>query len=253
MLNWEYFNASDSSRTTVPVQDMVGPFFTIGPDASPYTLSSGNVDYLFQEVNLDYGILVNFGKSTKTNLFVGVGYDYIKQTLTSKYWNADETVSRTIVSPSSFSGAGPQVGMNFDYTIVDGFKLSGQSMASLLIGTMKNSTTYKSVSPLLGALGISPPNRQTTTVDSRTQLVPAFEGKLGLAYEVLFYDNYMFKIDGGYQAQVYLNAIQSVDMGSEVPLNSIAATTVGVYARTFQRTLSNFALAGPYLKIAFGF
>lgn len=253
MFNWQYFHSSDSTTTTVPVTDMVGPFFEIGPDAAPYTISTGHAHFLFNEANIDYGVLVNFGSRAQANLFAGVSYAYIKQVVVGQYSNSTGTFTRGIKSPSRFSGAGPQVGVNFAYRIAKGFHLAGDATAAVLVGTMQNHTTYTSNSPLLTGLGITPPNTQTTHVASRTQVVPAFEGKLGFAYAYNYRQHYMISLEAGYQAQVYINAIQSVDMGSEVTLNSIAPPTVGVYARTFQRTLSDFALAGPYLTLTLGF
>lgn len=253
MLNWERLHAEDSNSKTVAAADMVGPFFEIGPDATPYSTATGKVDFHFDEVSLDYGVLVNFGSRTQTNFFAGVSYVSIKETLTSEYISSGGSFTRTITSPSKFQGAGPQLGMNFSYDIASGFRLVGDGAAALYVGPMKNSTTYDSTSPLLAPLGISPSNVQGTTVGSRTQVVPGFEGKLGFAYCYNFAEHYMFSLEAGYEAQIYLNAIQSVDMGSEVTLNTIAAPSVGVYARTFQRTLSNFALAGPYLTLSLGF
>lgn len=253
MLNWEHFHSRDSASKTVHTQNMVGPFFTIGPDASPYNEAHGHVHFRFEEINLDYGILVNFGDRAKTNLFAGVSYAYIKQTLTSKYSSPGDTYTRSIRTPSRFSGVGPQVGLNFSYRIVEGFHLAGNAMASLFVGSMKNHTIYESVSPLLGPLGITPPNRQKTKTARKTQVVPGLEGKLGLAYSYSFLKHYMVSIEAGYEAQIYFNAIQATDMGSEVPLNTVQAPTVGVYARTFQENLSNFALAGPYATVNLAF
>jgi hypothetical protein len=45
-------------------------------------------------------------------------------------------------------------------------------------------------------------------------------------------------------------------MGSEVALNAIGglgSASTGVYARTFERVVSDFGLAGPYVKIDIGF
>lgn len=253
MLNWEHFHSTTSSSVTVPGEDMLGPFFTIGPDASPYNIASGKVSFHFEEVSLDYGMFVSFGDRVQTNLFAGVSYAYIKQSLTSNYSSSDGTDTRSISTPSSFSGAGPQAGLSFTYRFIDGFHLVGDAAASLLVGSMKNHTTFKSVSPLLDGLDITPSNTQTTQIAKRTQVVPGFEGKLGLGYTYNFCKHYMFTLEAGYEAQIYLNAIQSTDMGSEVPLNTVEPTTVGVFARTFQRNLSNFALAGPYVTVNLGF
>jgi len=251
--NWQHFHSSDSTTKTVPSSDMVGPFFEIGPDAAPYNTATGHAHFLLNEANIDYGILVNFGSRAQANLFAGVSYAYIKEVVVGQYSNPTNTFTRTIKSPSNFSGAGPQVGVNFAYRIAKGFHLAGDASAAILVGKMKNHTSYSSNSPLLAGLNITPPNSQSTHVAIRTQVVPAFEGKLGFNYVYNYYKHYMVSLEAGYQAQVYINAIQSTDMGSEVTLNTVAAPTVGVYARTFQRTLSDFALAGPYLTLTLGF
>ncbi|MBS0620715.1 MAG: hypothetical protein JSS61_04580 [Verrucomicrobia bacterium] len=252
-LNWERFHASDSASKKVSSNNMIGPFFEIGPDASVYKKAHGNVSFHFDEVNLDYGIFMNFGERLQTNLFAGVSFARIKQTLTSKYSNYSGSIRRTIKTPSSFMGAGPQLGLEFGYKIVEGFHLNGKARASLFIGTQKNHTSYKSFDPALGGLGITPPNKQSTQVSNATQIVPGLEGALGLSYVFSFRKHYMVKLEAGYQAQVYIDSIQSVDIGSEVNTPPVAPDTVGVFARTFEKHLNNFALSGPYALIVLGF
>ncbi len=87
-------------------------------------------------------------------------------------------------------------------------------------------------------------------------MAPAFEGKLGIGYDFTWGTCCNINLEAGYQAQIYMNSIRSVDMGSEVALGafgSVGSGDVGVYARTFQRTVSDFALAGPYVKLDVGF
>ncbi len=253
ILNWEHFYSKDTASYVVATNDMVGPFFEIGPDAALYTETKGHATFHFDGVNLDYGVFVNFGECLKTNLYAGVNGVHIKQTMFSEYSNADKTVVRSIEVPSSFIGAGPQVGLDFAYLIMDDFTFTGATKASLLVGTQKNHTTYQALSPALSLLDITPPNTQHISVHKRTQLVPAFEGRLGLAYAYTFCNDFTVSLEAGYQAQVYFNALQSVDMGSEVNTPPVAPDTIGVFARTFHRTISNFALAGPYLALNVGF
>ncbi|MCH9621643.1 MAG: hypothetical protein S4CHLAM20_10680 [Chlamydiia bacterium] len=252
-LNWERFCTKYSNSVSVPTQDMLGPFFTIGPDASPYTSAKGTVHFHFTEIHVDYGMLVNYGNRLCTNMFAGLSYTFLNQTLISSYSNTAQSISRSITVPSRFSGVGPQGGMHFIYNIVKDFNLTGEGIGTLLIGSINNNTTYRSISPLLPGLGINPPNTQTTSVSTQTHLVPAFKGALGLSLLKDLNNRFSSCIEAGYKAEIYLDVIQSVDMGSEVPLNSIADTTVGVYARTFQRNLSNFALAGPYINLELKF
>lgn len=258
MLNWErYHSPTDSGSLTVDsTNNMVGTFFEIGPDASVYKKATGTVKFHFDEVNLNYGTFVQFGDLLQMNFFGGVSFGRIVQHRFTTIADLPERVVRTLDVPTQFTGAGPQLGFDFDYKIQCGFRFVGNARSSLFVGTFKNSTTYSTQSYVLGLLGDQNPNIQTTTVYNKGGVVPGLEGKLGVAYEHLFDGNYWLKVEAGYQAQVYVNAIRSVDMGSEVSLaaaGSVGSAATGVYARTFDRTVSDFALAGPYATLDFGF
>lgn len=251
--NYERFHACDTACVNVGSENMVGPFFEIGPDASAYSLAEGRVNFQLDEVNGTYGQNVNFGSRLRTTLFAGVSFARIKENLTFTYSNTDGTITRTIQIPSQFSGAGPQFGIDFIYHIICGLQFTGKATASLLTGKSKNHTCYTSISPFLELFDQPSPNEQSTSVCNRTQVVPVFNERIGAAYAYEFCNHYLIKIEVGYQAQIYLGALQSVDIGSEVVTPPILPDTVGVFARTFQRTISNFALAGPYVTLDLGF
>jgi Legionella pneumophila major outer membrane protein precursor. len=155
--------------------------------------------------------------------------------------------------PSTFVGAGPRLGLDFSYDAYKGFQLTGEAAASLLMGTLKNHTRYESLSPYLATLGIDPLNEQSISADNKMQLIPSFGGRLGVAYCVTFCNSCTIKVEAGYEARVYINAIQSVDISSVAISSPVLIDNVGVFARTFDRTLSNFGLAGPYLALKIGF
>lgn len=252
-LNWERFQSSDTAAKQVATTDMIGPLFEIGPDADVYKKSDGKVTFDFNTASLLAGVFVDFGNRLHTNLLGGIGFSRIKQTLFSRYSNLDGQTVRTITVPSTFTGAGPQVGLDFACNLYKGFKLTGEFFGSLFVGTQKNQNDYSSLSPALPILGAVSPNNQSTTVSNSTQIIPGLESKLGLCYEVTFKDHYTFKIEAGYKAEIYINAIQSIDMGSEVINIPADPVSVGVFARTFDQTISNFGLAGPYASVVFGF
>lgn len=254
MINWERFKSCSSSCVKVPLTtDMVGPFFEIGPDAKTYRNATGNVQFIFDQLNVDYGQLVDFGDYVKANLFGGVGFTQVKQNLFSTYSSSDANYERTICTPISFIGAGPQVGADFCYELFCDVSLEGQALGSLFVGRAKNHTSYVATFTSDFGTGAKSPNNQSTTVCNRSLLVPAFQQSLGVAYEHTFCDDYFVKIAVGYQAQVYLNALQSTDIGSEVVTPPVIPDVVGVFARTFQRTVSNFSLAGAYITLDLGF
>ncbi len=258
MLNWERYHTSSDSSSLIAasVNDMVGTFFEIGPAASPYKMGRGTVKFHLDEVSLDYGTFVQFGDLLRMNLFSGVSFSRIHQYRLTTLSDFPGTIVRTLNVPSEFMGAGPELGLQFYYQIIQGFQLVGNGRATLFVGTFENSTTFTTTSPDLTTLGDQNPNIQTTSVYNKNGIVPGLEGKLGLAYEYSFNCHSMFKIEAGYQAQIYLNSIRSIDMGSEVtlgPVGAVGTSTTGVYARTFDRMVSDFAIAGPYGAIHFAF
>lgn len=253
MANWQRFRSSRCAAENVGSNNMIGPFFEIGPDAALYTLADGKVRFAFDEANIDYGLLVDCGPDLEATLFGGIGIVRIEECLTSHFSNVAGTVARTINVPSTFVGAGPQFGFESSYYLTRSFSFAGKANISLLCGRLKNHTTYLALSPALAELDITPPNKQRTCVDTRFGVVPGIEEKMGITYSRTLRDDYFMDITVGYQVQLFVNALQSVDMGSEVVTPPVAPDTVGVFARTFQRTMSNFALAGPYLTFDFAF
>jgi hypothetical protein len=252
-LNYTHFNSTThSGLLSVGTGFMLGPFFAVGPDSSAFTEAKGHVKFQFDAFNLDYGLCIEFGDYLRTNFFAGIGGMRIQENLKSLYANSDGNVTRQIKVPTKFEGLGPQVGIDFAYDFWSGFKFTGSGLATLFVGGLSNHTLYRSTSPELIILGAPPVNNQFTTVKNRTGVVPGFEAKLGLGYSFEMC-NFAIDIDAGYEVLLYLNALQSIDIGSEVVTRPLSTETSGVYARTFQRTLSNFALSGPYLRIAVAF
>lgn len=249
-LNWEHFASTTcASHTVTDTHNMIGPFSAIGPDDAEYKRADAHVKFTFDEVNARYGQFVNFGDFLHTYLFAGIGIARLTQCMATIFSNGD-TVSRTFLTPASFTGAGPEFGFDLSYTIIKGLQLTGQSVVSLLMGTMKNHSAYVSMSPAIVALGNPEPNVQGTTVEKRTQMVPLFTERLGLAYQFCCCDGRCaLQLEFGYEAKILLNAIQTTDLNSDVvgllPIDS----TVGLFARTYDRHLGNFALNGFYLAV----
>lgn len=258
-LNWTHFKSHTCAAQTVPTDtDMIGPFFEIGPDATPYKQAAGSVRFTFNAIDLTYGQSVDFSGCLKTHLFMGIHVVDLKQCISSFYQGADvqdssSAIIRRITVPTSFIGAGPEFGCDLIYDICRNLNLVGRFKASILIGTAKNFTEYVSESPLLITRLFPSPNVQSTCVPKRSQVVPYFEERLGLAYFPPC-TRYRIKLEAGFEARIYINPLQSIDMGSEViTLPFPAIDAIGVFARTFRESLSNFALAGPYVALSIAF
>jgi hypothetical protein len=253
MVNWERLHSQDRESEDVALStDMIGPIFNIGPNSSAYTKAKGKATFHFDAVNLTFGKGICLLYDLQTSIYAGATFARIKQTIRGSYENAASTTSRVIQSPSTFTGAGPQFGVHFDYRIYGDFFFTGSSSISLLMGQLKNHETYKSYAPALTGYGIPQPNLQHTRVPNRSQLIPNFDERLGFAYDVAFC-SWNLNFEFGYQFQIYMDAVQSINMTAPQVLPSIspnpATIDTGIYAVGFERTLSNFILTGPYLTL----
>lgn len=255
-LNWERLHATDTNSftTSAAVGHMVGPFFDIGPNSAAYKIAKGKAVSDFDAVNLAFGKSLCFFNNFRTEFYGTAAFARIKQTLTSTYSNFAGTTTRTVNTGSTFTGAGPQVGLSYDYRIYRGFFFSGYSALSLFVGQMKNTTTYQSTAPELAIIGIGSPNDQAATMPNRTQLIPAFEQKLGFSW-MSTWRSVRATLAFGYQCQIYVDAIQTFNMASQAIPTDLAAVSpdVGVYAVAFEQTNSNFMLMGPYALLGFDY
>jgi len=57
----------------------------------------------------------------------------------------------------------------------------------------------------------------------------------------------------GFEAKMFLNALQSTNLASGVIDVAPYGNTVGVFARTFEPTISAFSPSGPYLAFNISF
>ncbi len=254
-VNWERLHTSDSDSMNVTAQsygtgNMVGPFFDIGPNSAVYKAAKGKASFHFDAVNVIVGKKVCFLDSLSLHFYTGASMARIRQSIFSFFSNSNAQSSRSVYALSKFIGAGPEFGVDFDYRLIGSFSFIGESSMALYMGQLKNHTTYKSTSPDLSNAQIPQPNKQRTSVPNRSQLIPSFEEKLGFSYAVSSC-KYQFTLSAGYQFQIYLDAVQSVDMTAPQVLPSLtpgASVNMGVYAVGFERTLSNFILTGPFVS-----
>jgi len=254
--DWEWYHSQKEigRLNTDHTTDMVGSFFDIGPDSSLFKIAKGTATFHFNEISLNYGTFVKLGKVVDANFFAGASFLALAQKRKTSFYDPPERTIRTIIVPDRFRGYGPQVGLDFLCHIVKGFSFVGDTRASLFIGNFQNKTTISTTSPSLRQLGEPDPNIQTLWVEKIGGIVPGLETKLGFAIEFPFKGSLHLQIEAGYQAAIYINSLRSIDVGSQTILNAfdsefgsqpIAADT-GVYARTMQRTVSDYAMAGPY-------
>lgn len=252
-LTWTHLNTTDSDSVAADSTTyFLGPDYEIGPTGIPIRTASGSAQFQYNVVNLDVGQFVQFGNWMNMRFFGGLSTSMLREIVRADYrGNTTGTYagpfSTTQTVTADFNGIGPRAGIHTDVKIAQGFSILGEAAASAIFGSQATKTTYvSSAQQLLVVYGQT--NNYQTIADERVfQVIPAFDGKIGLNYQYVF-KQMLFSISAGYQASVFVNAIsqylpQSLVAGS--PLE-----TGGIFVATMAHKLSNYSVQGPFLNFA---
>jgi hypothetical protein len=261
-LSWTHLNSSTSDSATSPGAAsgvFLGPDYEIGPPAIPIQHATGNVTFNYDVINLEVGQFLSFGRNLNMHFFGGLGAGVLEETIKTSYSRVTQQdpigpfVMRQTVS-SNFSGVGPRVGIQADYKIQQGLGFVGEGATTLLTGSMHSKTSYIGSAPELLTVYGQTQNYQTIKDQRVYQVVPGFDAKLGVNYERAFDTERFFKhlkgllkLEAGYQAAVYINAISQYLPGTLVQGESL--DTGGVFVATINHTLSNYSVQGPYAQL----
>ena len=129
--------------------------------------------------------------------------------------------------------------MKGQYALGD-FQFIGEFAGAALIGTSQARINFSTVSPALAGV-----NSQSLTSPNATQVIPSIDARLATAYAFPPSEYGQFKIELGYQAAVYFNAVSQYSL-TQVP-TMLMLPPVGVFLATEQHSQSNFTDQGPYL------
>jgi hypothetical protein len=201
-----------------------------------YSIGHGAVQSAYDAVDLNEGHTFCAECPFQLRAFGGVEFARIGQNLSGLFQSADATAASGYTTNSLFTGAGPRLGLKGQYTLGD-FQFIGELAGVGLIGTSQSHVDFTTVSPAVGV------NNQSLTSPNTTQVVPSVDARLAAAYSFPPTNYGLFKIELGYKAAVYFNAI------SQYSLTQVSTTLppVGVFLATEQHSQSNFTDQGPYL------
>jgi hypothetical protein len=238
-LNWTHLSTTTNASFSAAPTQMVGPPYLIGPESALYKNANGDVQFAYDSVNLDAGHTFCAECPFQLRVFGGVEVARIRQNLTGTFQSPDGTASTADTTNSLFTGAGPRLGIKGQYAIGD-LQFLGEVAGAALIGTAKSSINFSTLSPALVG-----PNNQSLTSPDATQVIPSIDARMATAY-VFPPSNYgLFRIEMGYQAAVYFNAVSQYSLTS-VPTAPMIPPA-GIYLATAQRLQSNFTDQGPYV------
>lgn len=244
-INWTHqTNTANASVFATPLQ-MIGPPFLIGPESGLYKIGQGNVQTAYDAINLDVGHTFCAECSFQLRAFGGVEIARIGQNLTGTASSPDGAAFMSNTTTSLFTGAGPRLGMKGQYALGD-FQFIGEAGGAALIGPAQSRINFTTLSPALAAL-----NNQSLTSPTATRVVPSIDAKLAVAYTFAPSNYGMLRVETGYRAAVYFDAVNqyaltSVPTGLTLPPNEI-------YLATAQHLQTNFTDQGPYLKASWLF
>jgi hypothetical protein len=239
-LSWTHLNSTTNGAFSGTPTQMVGPPFLIGPEANEYKNAQGTVKFAYDSIKLDGGHTFCAECSFQLRVFGGVEFARISENLSGAFLDPDGSASMSYTTPSMFTGAGPRLGLKGQYALGD-FQFIGEVAGAGLIGTSQARINVSTISP-----AIVGPNNQSLTSPNATQVVPSIDARLATAYAFPAANYGQFKIEAGYQAAVYFNAVSHYALTS-VPTAPMIPP-VGIFLSTAQHLQSNFTDQGPYVK-----
>ena len=243
-LNWTHLNSTANDSFFASPTEMVGPPYLIGPESALYKNGSGTVKTRFDAINLDVGHTFCADCSFQMRAFGGVSAARIGQTLSGLFESPGGAASSGYTNNSLFTGAGPRLGLKGQYGIGD-FQFIGEVAAAALVGTSKGRVDYTTLSP---AFGLS---SQYLASPNATRVVPSIDARLATAYTFAPSAYGLFKVEAGYKAAVYFDAVNAYAV-TQVP-TGLTLPPVGIYLATQQHLMSNFTNHGPYVTASWAF
>jgi hypothetical protein len=243
-LNWTHLYSTTNGSFSATGSQMVGPPYLIGPESGMYSLANGNVSFAYDSVKFDGGHTFCADCPFQLRVFGGVEAARIGQNLTGSFQSSDGAASNGYTTNSLFTGAGPRLGLKGQYDL-NSVQFIGEFAAAGLIGTSQSRINITTTSPTLTG------NSQYLSSPNATQVIPSVDAKLATAYNFPTTSYGQFRIELGWQASVYFNAVSQYSL-TQVP-TAIILPPVGIFLATEQHMQSNFTDQGPYLMGSWAF
>nr|WP_233586550.1 Lpg1974 family pore-forming outer membrane protein [Legionella sp. km772] len=201
----------------------VGPPFEMSPPVFGVRRVDAELKNNFDNVSINLEKIFSTSEEwLSAKISGGINFLYVKQTIATTFSDLvgsyptpysyplppDPSFNFNIQSISQFIGAGPDLGVGIQLSLFKGLSLVGAASSSLNVGTVSVQENFKATSKRLQQTGIGL-SRQQIITPNKTQIVPGFDGRLGLAYEIKSKQISSFSIEGGYRLMSYLNAIST--------------------------------------------
>jgi len=244
-VKWVHQNRTTNDGFVGAPDQMAGPPYLIGPESGDYKVGSGTVQSKYDSVKLDAGHTFCFGCDFQLRAFGGVEFARLGQDMTGTFQSYSGDASNSYTNTSRFTGAGPRLGVRGQYGL-GSFDFSGEVAASALIGTMQSRVNYLTIKPALAQ-----PTVQYLASPDETRVIPSIDARLAGAYSFAPTPYGQLKLEVGYQAAVYFNAVSEYSV-TQVP-TSLVLPPNGIYLATAQHSYNNFTTHGPFVTAKWRF
>ncbi len=243
LLDWMHLSTTSkgfkqaTQNTDLTTLEFVAPPFEMSPPVFGIKRADAKVKFNFDNIEMNFSKNFNYGSRLRTKISGGIDVLRVGQTLTTIFSDyagaeatpysyalpADPSYSFQLLSKSKYVGAGPDLGLSVEYDLIYGIGLIGKAIGSLTAGTTNTKELFTSTSARLTTLGIGTSHQQITT-PNQTQVVPGFDGKLGVYYHYKAKKRANITIEGGYRLLSYLNAITTIRPNTLVQPGTTQAT-----------------------------
>jgi hypothetical protein len=275
-MDWRHLRSNDNASkqgnqtTDVTNIEFVGPPFEMSPPVFGIRHVEANLKYNYDNITLNLEKILDTPSWMKAKIIPGINILYLKQNFISTFSDLvgaeptpftyplppDPSFSFQIQAISEFIGIGPSLGLSGQLEIMQGLSLIGAAFGSLNVGTLSVQENFTATSAELTNDGIGV-SKQQATVPNKIQVVPGFDGKLGLLYEFKNYKNIKVSVEGGYRLIAYMNAIATlnpqtlVQPGQNPGVPEFSTGTMAIVSMTQQDR--PFNLNGPYFMVKLNF
>ncbi|MDR3501194.1 MAG: Lpg1974 family pore-forming outer membrane protein [Legionella sp.] len=271
-VDWIHLASNDSASkqgnqtTDFTHVAFVGPPFDMGPQVFGIRQADAKLKYNYDNVAINLEKVFSLSDGwLSAKVMAGVNILYLQQDMSTTFsdfvgattpltspLSADPNFLFNVHSTSTFTGAGPDLGLNSQLALFNGLSIVGAAFGSLNVGTVSIQEKFSATSTPLRQNGIGLSQQQITT-PNKTQVVPGFDGKLGLMYRIKTQQLPNFSVEGGYRVIAYMNAISTttpqtlVQTGTTPGLPDISTGTMGIISASQQDR--PFNLNGPYVAL----
>lgn len=272
-IDWLYFNSNNSDskqasqNTDIATVEFVAPPYDVGPAVFGIKRGQGQANFNFNNIRFNIGKFIETNSNLQVRVFGGIDILRINQAVTALFNDyagsplvpgqsypkpADPYFYFQTKNTSDYLGAGPDLGVDIQYTTNSGLGISGQFLGTLTAGSISANDQFKSASARLLLLGITT-SYQAITAPNSTIVVPGFDSRLGLTYDHTWWNKVGVKVEAGYLFAYYNNAISQispdtlVQAGIDSTIPEFATGTMAINSTTVSS--SPFSLQGPYLNV----